>query len=149
MIDAEEEHIRSRIEEREKALKEKVNLLKQRIEQIKRMADVKALVKRRPTLMVAGSVLTGFFLKRMALRRHSLNGAHRFSARHIRYEGGRSKRPRMGTSSKLKDALVAILAGVASRTVTTVLTDLTKQIIPGKYDVRRAERNFRSTRYNP
>ena len=148
MIDAEEEHIRGRIEEREKALKEKVNLLKERIEQIRRMADVKALVKRRPTLMVAGSVFTGFFLKKLVLRRHGLNG-RRSSARHIRYENGRSKRPRTGASSKLKDALVAILAGVASRTVTTVLTDLTKQIIPGKYDVRRAERNFRSTRYNP
>lgn len=145
-MDAEEEHIRQRIEEREIALKRKVNLLKERIEQIKRMTDVKALVSRRPALMVAGSVLTGFLLKKMVLHRHAVNGAQRAAAHYARYEDGGPRKPRTRGSSKLADALFAVLAGVASRTVTNLLSDLTRQMIPGKYDVRRAERNFRSTR---
>ena len=148
-MDTEEEHIREHIEEREKALKQKIKLLKDRIEQIKRMADVKALVSRRPALMVAGSVLTGFVLKKITLRRHGANDVHRVSPHYVRYENGVPEARRTRGSSKLKDALIAVLAGAASRTATNFLTDLTKQIIPGKYDVRRAERNFRSTRHNP
>ena len=145
MMDAEEEHIRSRIEEREKALRQKVNLLKERVEQIKKMADVKAMVYRRPALMVAGSVVTGFVLKKMTSRRHGGNNGYRSVARNAGYDGDTRERPRNRPSTKLKDALVAVLTGVASRTATNVLSDLSKQIIPGKYDVRRAERNFRST----
>jgi len=147
-MDAEEEHIRSRLEEREKALKQKVNLLKERIEQIKKMADVRAMVYRRPALMVAGSVLTGFVLKKMTSRRHPGNGAYRSAARNGAYDTD-SHETRKRSSTKLRDVLVAVLSGVASRTATNVLSDFTKQIIPGKYDVRRAERNFRSTQYNP
>jgi hypothetical protein len=147
MIDAEEEHIRSRIEEREKALKQKINLLKERIEQIKKMADVKAMVHRRPALMVAGSVLTGFVLKKVTSRRHAGNGAYRPAARNAGHESDNKERRRKHSS--VRDALVAVLTGVASRTATNVLSDLSKQIIPGKHDVRRAERNFRSTHYNP
>jgi hypothetical protein len=150
MMDAEEEHIRSRIEEREKALRQKVNLLKERIEQIKKMADVKAMVYRRPALMVAGSVLTGFVLKKMTSRRHAGNGGYRSAARNGgAYDSDTHETPRKRSSTKLRDALVAVLTGVASRTATNVLSDLSRQIIPRKYDVRRAERNFRSTHYNP
>jgi hypothetical protein len=148
-MDLEEEHIRQRIEEREKALKQKVNLLKERIERVKRMGNVKAMVYKRPALMVAGSVLTGFLVKKLASRRHAGNGAYRSSARYAEYEGGYPERPRKRSSVKLKDHLIAILTGVASRTAMNVLSDLTKQIIPRKYDVRRAERNFRTSRHNP
>jgi hypothetical protein len=147
-MDAEEEHIRRRIEERERALRQKVELLKARIEQIKRMADIKAMVYRRPSLMVAGSVLTGFLVRKLGSRRHAENGAYRAAARAPHPEGYPDKGSKR-TTVKLKDALVAVLAGVASRTATNVLSDLTKQLIPGKYDVRRAERTFRSSRYNP
>jgi hypothetical protein len=145
-MDLEEERIRHRIEEREKALKEKVNLLKERVERIKRMADVKAMVCRRPALMVAGSVLTGFLLKKLTSRRHAGNGAYRSSSRHAEYDGRYPETRPMRSSIRLKDHLIAILAGVASRTAINVLSDLAKQIVPGKYDVRRAERTFRSNR---
>jgi hypothetical protein len=148
-MDAEEEHIRQRIEEREKALKQKVTLLKERIEQIKRFVDVKAMVYKRPALSVAGSVLTGFLIKKLASRRHAANGIYRSSMGHVQHDNAHPGRPGDRSSAKLKDALIAIVAGVASRTVTTVLSELAKRIIPAKYDVRRAERNFRSTRYNP
>jgi hypothetical protein len=148
-MDPEEEHIRRRIEEREKALKQKVDLLKERIERIKRMGDVKAMVYKRPVLMVAGSVLTGFLVKKLVSRRHAGNGAYQSSTRYAGYEGGYPEKPRKRSSAKLKDALIAVLTGVASRTATSVLSDLTKQIIPRKYDVRRAERSFRTTRHNP
>lgn len=147
-MDAEEEHIKSRIEEREKALRQKVNLLKERIEQIKNMADVKAMVHRRPALMVAGSVLAGFVLKKLRSRRHAGNGVRRAAATFGGYEDSNQPTLEKRSSSKLKDAVVSVLAGVASRTATNVLSDLSKQMIPRKHDVRRAERNFRSTHYN-
>lgn len=148
-MDREEEHIRQRIEEREKALKQKVNLLKERIERVKRMGDVKGMVYKRPALMVAGSVLTGFLVKKLASRRHAGNGAYRSSERYAKYEGSYAERPRKRSSVKLMEAFIAVITAVASRTVTNLLSDLTRQIIPRKYDVRRAERNFRTTHYNP
>lgn len=148
-MDREEEHIRQRIEEREKALRQKVNLLKQRIERVKRMSDVKAMVNKQPALMVAGSVLAGFLLKKVAARRHTANGAYGSSARYADHASGYPEARPQRSSVKLKDYIVAVLTGVASRTAMNFLAHLTKRLIPGKHDVRRAERNFRSSRYNP
>ena len=148
-MDIEEDHIRHRLEEREKALKQKVNLLKERIERIKRMGDVKAMVNRQPALMVAGSVLAGFLVKKLAARRHAANGASRSSVRYAEHAGGYPETRPNRSSVKLKDHLIAVLTGVASRTAMNFLAHLTKQLIPGRHDVRRAERNFRSTRHNP
>lgn len=148
-MDLEEERIRHRLEEREKALKQKMNLLRERIERIKRMGDVKAMVNRQPALMLAGSVLAGFLVKKLATRRHTANGAYRSSARHAEHAGVYPETPPQRSSITLKDHLIAVLTGVASRTAMNFIAHLTKQLIPGKRDVRKAERNFRSTRYNP
>jgi hypothetical protein len=76
-MDLEEKRIRKRIEEREIALKAKVDQLKQRIERIKRMSDVKAMVQQRPALMVAGSVVTGFLVRKLTARHSNGRAAAR------------------------------------------------------------------------
>jgi hypothetical protein len=140
-MDLEEQRIRKRIEEREIALKAKVDQLRQRLERIKRMSDVKAMVQQRPALMVAGSVVTGYLVRKLTSRRSNGHGALR-SRDHDEAENHRVQE-RSRSSSRVKDHLTAILAGVASRTAMNVLTELSKQLIPRGSDVRRAERNFR------
>ena len=141
-MDLEEERIRQRIAERENALKAKVNLLKQRVERIRQMTDIKAIVGERPALMVAGSVVTGFLLKKLISRRHADNGTYRASRRGLEHDGlYMEARPR--SSGKLKDEFIAVFSVVAGRIAMNVLSDLARRMIPGKSDVRRAEKEFR------
>jgi hypothetical protein len=143
-MDLEEERIRQRIRDREIALREKVEQLKQRLERIKRMSDVKAMVQQRPALMVAGSVLTGYLVRKLTARRPDSRASR--SARVVRAgDDAHSAEPRR-SSGKVKEHLTAILAGVASRTAMNVLSELGKQMIPRRTDVRRAEQNFRRIR---
>ncbi len=141
-MDLEEERIRQRIAERENALKTKVNLLKERVERIRRMTDIKAIVGERPTLMLAGSVVTGFLLRKLISRRHADNGAYRSVQSGLEHDGFYMEaRPR--PSRKLKDEFIAVISVVAGRIAMNVLSDLAKRLIPGKSDVRRAEKEFR------
>jgi hypothetical protein len=140
-MDLEEQRIRKRIEDREIALKAKVDQLKQRLDRIKRLSDVKAMVQQRPALMVAGSVVTGFLVRKLTSRRSNGRAASRPRDYVKTADYHAQERPR--SSGKVKDHLTAILAGVASRTAMNVLTELSKQLIPRRSDVRRAERNFR------
>jgi hypothetical protein len=141
-MNSEEERIRQRISERETALKTKVNLLKYRLERVKHMTDVKAAVGERPALMVAGSVLTGFLLKKLAARRHAGNGAYRGTRRSIEQDWRYAEaRPR--ASRKLKDEFIAVISVVAGRIVMNVLSELARRAIPGKLDVHRADKDFR------
>ncbi len=141
-MDSEEERIRHRISERETALKTKVNLLKYRFERIRRMTDVKAAVGERPALMVAGSVVTGFLLKKLTSRRDTRNGAYRATRRGIEQDWRYAEaRPR--PAAKLKDEFIAVISVVAGRIVMNILSELARRVIPGKLDVRRAENNFR------
>jgi hypothetical protein len=144
-MDLEEERIRERIRNREIALREKVEQLKQRLERIKRMSDVKAMVQQRPGLMVAGSVLTGYLVRKLTARRPDSRASR--GAQVVRAgDYAHSAEPPRRSSGKVKEHLTAILAGVASRTAMNVLSELGKQMIPRRTDVRRAERNFRRIR---
>ena len=143
-MDLEEQRIRQRIETREIALREKVDQLKHRLERIKRMSDVKAMVQQRPALMIAGSVVTGFLVRKLTSRR-SEGRANSRPREHGEAAVYRPPAPAR-SSGKLKEHLTAIVAGVASRTAMNVLTELGRQIIPRQSDVRRAERNFRRNR---
>ena len=68
-MNLEEQQLKRRVEERQLALTEKVNSLKERVEQIKRMTDVRSAAKERPAIMLAGSVLVGFIAKKLASSR--------------------------------------------------------------------------------
>lgn len=93
-------------------------------------------------LMLAGSVVTGFLLKKLISRRHADNGAHRAVQRGPEHDGlYMEARPR--SSRKLKDEFIAVISLVAGRIAMNVLSDLARRIIPGKSDVRRAEKEFR------
>ncbi len=144
-MDSEEERIRDRIAEREKALKEKITLLKQRVERVRELTDVKAIVGERPALMVAGSVLTGFLLKKLVSRRHAGNSVYRGSRRGPEYNG-RYRERRRSVLGTLKDEFIAVISVVAGRIAMDILSELTRRIIPGKSDVRRAEKDFRRER---
>jgi hypothetical protein len=141
-MDLEEERIRQRISERETALKAKVNLLKYRFERIKHMTDIKAVVGERPALMVAGSVFTGFLLKKLTSRRHAGNGAYRGTRRSIEQDWRYAEaRPRF--LGKLKEEFIAVISVVAGRIVMNVLSELARRAIPGKVDIRRTDNDFR------
>ena len=59
-MDLEEQRLKHNIDIRQEALKEKVNLLKERIEQLKRIADVKSKVEQRPGLCLRVPFWQGF-----------------------------------------------------------------------------------------
>ena len=145
-MDVEEERIRQRIEEREAALKQKIDELKLRVDRIKRMSDVKTMVQQRPAAMLAGSVVTGFVLKKWTSRgRRSRRGRAPADLQEVNYQKLRELEKKQ-SSGRFKEHLIAILAGVATRTAMNVLTEFGRQIIPRQTDVRRAERNFRRMR---
>src|SRR6516162_6118438 len=79
-MNSEEEQLRRRVEERQLALNEKVNSLKQRVEHVKRMGDINYAIKERPGIVLAGSVLTGYILRKFSRRNtRNRNGAYRQS----------------------------------------------------------------------
>jgi hypothetical protein len=70
------------------------------------------------------------------------NGAYRAAQRGPENNGlYMEARPR--PSTKLKDEFIAVVSVVVGRIAMNVLSDLARRIIPGKSDVRRAEKEFR------
>ena len=145
-MDVEEQRIRHRIEEREIALKEKIGQLKLRLDRIKRMSDVKAMVQQRPAMMVAGSVLTGFLLRKLTSRAPEPRRRRPADNQALVTQAELRQLDKKHSSGRFKEHLTAILAGVATRTAMNVLSEFGRQIIPRQTDVRRAERNFRGMR---
>jgi hypothetical protein len=140
-MDSEEQRIRQRIEERQQALTEKVALIKARVERIKQMSDVKAMATQRPALMIAGSVLAGFLVRKIALgknSRHARDGAY-----DSRYYPPPPPARSGGLFGRFGNQVLAVLTGVATRTAINYFTDLGKDMLPRKSDLRRAERDFR------
>jgi hypothetical protein len=140
-MDPEEQRIRQRIAERQRGLTEKINLIKERVERIRHMSDVKSIVAERPALMLAGSVVTGFLVRKI------LSGKNRRRARDGAYGSNYSyasppERPR-GFFSRFGNQVVAVLTGAATRTAISYLSDVGKDMLPRKPDIRRAERDFR------
>jgi hypothetical protein len=118
-MNLEEQQLKRRVEERQLALTEKVNSLKERVEQIKRMTDVRFAAKERPAIMLAGSVLVGFIAKKLAnsrSRRHANDGANRM-------DSGKSFSSAR-TGGRLWEPIVAAMTAVATRTAIGLVNDM-------------------------
>jgi hypothetical protein len=121
IMDLEEEQLKRRVEERQLALTEKVNSLKERVEQIKRMADVRAAAKERPAMLFAGSVLIGFIAKKLAStrsRRHANDGNYQMDSG----RGFSSASARAG--GRLWEPIVAAMTAVATRTAIGLVNEM-------------------------
>lgn len=123
-MDLEEQRLKHNIEIREEALKEKVNLLKERIEQLKRITDVKSKVEQRPGLMFTGSILAGFLTKKLVTGK-KLHAAytHRADSREASATGG------------LWDPMSAIISTIATRAAVGIIGEIVGKLMP-----RRRER---------
>jgi hypothetical protein len=116
-MNLEEEQLKRRVEERQLALTEKVNNLRERVEQLKQMTDVRSVTKERPAIMLAGSVLVGFIVKKLisARSRHYPNdGAYRM-------DSGRG----LNTGRfRLWEPIIAAMTTVATRTAIGLVNDM-------------------------
>jgi hypothetical protein len=130
-MDSEEERLRRIIKERQAALTEKVNSLKQRFARIQRLADMKSQVERHPGRMFAGAVLAGFMLKKFVAgksRRHARNTAYSTDAM-----------SRSSGSGRLWNALIAVISAVATRTAIEAVSEISKRIAPWGHHAKRKD----------
>lgn len=126
-MDLEEERLRHQVEARELALQQKINALGERIEGFKRMADVKSQVRRRPGLMLTGSILAGFLTKKLAGRKN------RYSA-----YPQRSNFPRVPTPGA---AASAIISAIGTRAAIAIIGEVVGQLLPGKQERGQPSKN--------
>ena len=118
-MNLEEQQLKRRVEEHQLALTEKVNSLKERVEQMKRMTDVRSAAKERPAIMLAASVLVGFIAKKLASsrsRRHANDGAYRIDSEKS-FSSAR-------TGGRLWEPIVAAMTAVATRTAIGLVNDM-------------------------
>ena len=133
-MDLEEQRLKHQLDARQEALKEKVNILKGRLEELKRLTDVKSKVGERPVLAFAGSVLAGLIAGKWIKRKnhHSADG----------YRGGRRGNPvAANEAGGLPDPVTAILSAIATRAADGILTELAKKVIPHRHEKWRDDRN--------
>ena len=138
-MDLEEQRLKHRLDVREEALKEKVNILKERIGDLKRMTDVKSKVEERPVLVFAGSVLAGFMARKW-IGRKSQHSADAYRAGH------RANHSPISASAAggLPDPVTAILSAIASRAVVGIVTELAKKVMPHRHEGARTDRRHRN-----
>jgi len=135
-MNSEEEQLRRRVEERQLALNEKVNSLKQRVEQVKRMGDINSAIKERPGIVLAGSVLTGYILRKFArIKTRNRNGAYR-----------QPPPTPMTLGQRLWEPVIAIVTGVATRAAVDLVAEVTKTVMPWR---RKAEPPRPNSQNNP
>jgi hypothetical protein len=127
-MDLEEQKLRHRIDMRQEALKEKVNIFKERIEDLKRIADVKSKVEERPVLIFAGSVLAGFIARKL------VRGKNRHSADTYRADPPGDHSPMSASAAGLRDPVAAILSAIATRAVVGILTEIARKVMPRRHD---------------
>jgi hypothetical protein len=142
-MDLEEEKLRRRIETHQIALNDKVNVLKARLERIKRMGDVKSLVARQPGLVVAGSVLAGFVARKITSTRVRNHRAARAQLSKSGYSLDPPAAVESNVIGKIGNQLIAILMGVASRTAINYFSQVGKDMLGQKSRTRQPEQNFR------
>jgi hypothetical protein len=134
-MDLEEQRLKHRIDLREEALKEKVNTFKERIEDLKRMRDVKTKVEERPVLTFAGSVLAGFLARKWVGRknRHSTDA----------YRANRRENHSISASAAggLRDPVAAIVTAITTRAVVGILTELARKVLPHRHETSRTDRS--------
>src|SRR5262245_1789774 len=113
-MDLEEQKLKQQVDVREEALKEKINLLKGRLEDLKHLTDVKSKVEERPVLTFAGSVLAGLIAgKGIKNRRSDGNRA------------GRREKLSASAAGGLPDPVTAIISAVAKIAGVHVCTPVT------------------------
>jgi hypothetical protein len=119
-MNLDEEQLKRRVEERQLALTEKVKRLKERVEQLKQMTDVRSVTKERPAIMLAGSVLVGFLVKKFmsGRNRNYPDGAYRMDAgRGFSANSGRFR-------GRLWEPIIAAVTTVATRTAIGLVNDM-------------------------
>lgn len=118
-MNLEEEQLKRRVEERQLELTKKVNSIKERLEQIKQMTDVRSIVRERPAIVLAGSVLVGFIVKKLTSarsRRYANDGAYRIDS------GRGFSSARLGV--RLWEPIVAAMTAVATRTAIGLVNEI-------------------------
>ena len=135
-MDLEEQRLKHQVDMREEALKEKVRILKERIEDLKNLTDVKSKVEERPVLTFAGSVLAGLIAGKWIKRknRHSADG-YRASRR------GKHAPMSASAAGGLPDPVTAILSAIATRAVVGIVSELAKKVIPHRHEKQRSDRS--------
>ena len=119
-MNLEEEQLKRRVEERQLELTKKLNSLKERVEQIKQMTDVRSIAKERPATVLAGSVLVGFIVKKLASarsRRYANDGAYRM-------DSGSFSSPSARIGVRLWEPIVAAMTAVATRTAIGLVNEM-------------------------
>jgi hypothetical protein len=119
-MDLEEEKLRHQIEARERALREKITTLKERIEHFKRVADVKSQIRQRPGLMLTGSILAGFLTKKL------VGGKNRRSA--YSHRSNSRPAPTPGTAAS------AIALSIATRAAIGFIAEVVGRLLPRKHE---------------
>src|SRR5262245_42567783 len=135
-MDSEEQRPKHRVDVREEALKEKINLLKGRLEDLKRMTDVKSKVEERPVLAFAGSVLAGLIAGKW-IKRKSHHSADGYRA------GRRGNHSTISASAAggLPDPVTAVLSAIATRAVVGVVSELANKVMPHRREKWRKDRS--------
>src|SRR5262245_33128826 len=131
-MDLEEQRLKHDVDVREEALKEKVRILKERVEDLKRMTDVKSQVESRPVWALAGSFLAGFVARKWVGRKN------RRSA-----DGSRGDHSSVSANAGvgLLGPVTAILSAIATRAVVGIVTELAKEVMPHRHEKQRTDRS--------
>jgi len=129
-MDSEEQRLKQRVDVREEALKEKINLLKGRLEDLKHLTDVKSKVEERPVLTFAGSVLAGLIAGKWIKNRRSDGN-----------RAGRREKLSASAAGGLPDPVTAIISAVATRAVVGIVNELAKKVIPQRHEKQRSDRS--------
>src|SRR5215475_1471575 len=128
-MDSEEQRLKQHVDVREEALKEKINLLKGRLEDLKHLTDVKSKVEERPVLTFAGSVLAGLIAGKWIKNRRSDGN-----------RAGRREKLSASAAGGLPDPVTAIISAVATRAVVGIVNELAKKVIPQRHEKQRSDR---------
>jgi hypothetical protein len=133
-MDLEEQRLKHNISIRQDALKEKVNLLKERIEQLKRIADVKSKVEQRPGLMFTGSILAGFLTKKLV----------KGKKRHPAYTNRPDSRDALASATGgLWDPMSAIISTIATRAAVGIIGEIVGKLMPRRRERWQSGQNAR------
>src|SRR5262249_24683140 len=120
----------------EQALKEKVRILKERVEDLKRMTDVKSQVESRPVWALAGAFFAGFVARKWGGRKKPRSADGSRAGR----RGGHSSASPDGRVG-LRGPVTAILSAIDTRAVVGIVTELAKEVMPHRHEKQRTDRS--------
>jgi len=136
-MDLEEQRLKHQIQERESALRAKVDTLKDRLGRIRRLSDVKLLVDHHTGLAMGGSVLVGFLARRFTAGRnhdHRANGAYRADFRNP------PSKSESAPATRLWEPVIAAVSAVAARAAIGLIGEIGKKFVPRRHRARQSER---------